>query len=430
MTVSSTSPSCSGFEVVGTVLPGLSPDIEPSAQHLPELLETLEDHPVPAVFGETTVSERLAQSIARETDSKFVRLYSGSLGPEGSGSRDLHWNGPGQCGDHRRGPALADKTTPAGFPSGSPRAATSAPPHQCPGGVPAAGTLFCFCAARARGGMHGGKRRPMPQHLWVPAPYRSTGRALRGNDERVALPHPPHSCMLTARSPTLEDLCGSRDHQQHRRHTMQARAFSHIYLPSRSAEESIAFYTERLGFKLLRKYTMGGRVSAYCELGGVLLEVTDGAQNTPDQDGRTEPRIGVQVDDIAEAIAELRAAGRARGAGAVERAHVLGPAGDDQGTRRGTSCRCGRGRSRTARTTRTGSPCTTTWSGWRRGPSTGSGRTERAVGRGVSGYRHAPVWGLGVGQGERARLSGAHHIPAPLGSCLRRNDELYLRSRT
>ena len=88
---------------------------------------------------------------------------------------------------------------------------------------------------------------------------------------------------------------------------MQAKSFSHIYLPSRNAEESIAFYTERLGFKLLRKYTMGGRVSAYCELGGVLLEVTDGAQNTPDQDGRTEPRIGVQVDDIAEAIAELKA---------------------------------------------------------------------------------------------------------------------------
>ena len=90
---------------------------------------------------------------------------------------------------------------------------------------------------------------------------------------------------------------------------MEAKAFSHIYLPSRNAEESIAFYTERLGFKLLRKYTMGGRVSAYCELGGVLLEVTDGAENPPDQDGRTEPRIGLQVDDIAEAIAELRAAG-------------------------------------------------------------------------------------------------------------------------
>ena len=75
-----------GFEVVGTVLPGLSPDVEPSAQHLHELVETLEEHPVPAVFGETTVSERLAQSIASETGSSFQRLYSGSLGPVGSGA--------------------------------------------------------------------------------------------------------------------------------------------------------------------------------------------------------------------------------------------------------------------------------------------------------------------------------------------------------
>ena len=75
-----------GFEVVGTLLPGLSPDVEPSAQHLHELVETLEEHPVPAVFGETTVSDRLAQAIAAETDSSFQRLYSGSLGPPGSGA--------------------------------------------------------------------------------------------------------------------------------------------------------------------------------------------------------------------------------------------------------------------------------------------------------------------------------------------------------
>ena len=41
---------------------------------------------IPAVFGETTVSERLAQAIARETGADLVRLYSGSLGEEGSGA--------------------------------------------------------------------------------------------------------------------------------------------------------------------------------------------------------------------------------------------------------------------------------------------------------------------------------------------------------
>jgi lactoylglutathione lyase len=89
---------------------------------------------------------------------------------------------------------------------------------------------------------------------------------------------------------------------------MEAKGFSHIYLPSRSVDESIEFYTKKLGFKLQRKYSMNGRVSAYVEIGGVLLELTQG-ENTPDQDGRTEPRIGIEVSDIAAAIEELRSAG-------------------------------------------------------------------------------------------------------------------------
>jgi lactoylglutathione lyase len=89
---------------------------------------------------------------------------------------------------------------------------------------------------------------------------------------------------------------------------MEAKGFSHIYLPSRSVDESIEFYTKKLGFKLQRKYSMNGRVSAYVEIGGVLLELTQG-ENTPDQDGRTEPRIGIEVADIAAAIEELRSAG-------------------------------------------------------------------------------------------------------------------------
>ncbi|MCY4528388.1 MAG: zinc ABC transporter substrate-binding protein, partial [Chloroflexi bacterium] len=44
------------------------------------------EHDIPAVFGETTVSARLAQTIAEETGAQLVRLYSGSLGPEGSGA--------------------------------------------------------------------------------------------------------------------------------------------------------------------------------------------------------------------------------------------------------------------------------------------------------------------------------------------------------
>ena len=73
-----------GFEVVGLVIPSLSPDVEPSAEHIAELIETVREHEVPAVFGETTISERLAQAVARETGAELFHLYSGSLGEEGS----------------------------------------------------------------------------------------------------------------------------------------------------------------------------------------------------------------------------------------------------------------------------------------------------------------------------------------------------------
>ena len=73
-----------GFEVVGLVIPAVGTD--PSAEHMVELTEVVREHDVPAIFGETTVSERLAQTINRETGAVLVLLYSGSLGPEGSGA--------------------------------------------------------------------------------------------------------------------------------------------------------------------------------------------------------------------------------------------------------------------------------------------------------------------------------------------------------
>ena len=76
-----------GFEVVGTIIPStLSTEVEPSAKDLGHLIEEIEEFGVSAVFGETTVSERLAQTIAEETGAELVRLYSGSLGPDGSGA--------------------------------------------------------------------------------------------------------------------------------------------------------------------------------------------------------------------------------------------------------------------------------------------------------------------------------------------------------
>ncbi|MDE2861803.1 MAG: metal ABC transporter substrate-binding protein [Chloroflexota bacterium] len=74
-----------GFEVVGVVL-SITTDVEPSAEHLVELVHEVEELGVPAVFGETTVSERLAQTVADESGATLVRLYSGSLGAGGSGA--------------------------------------------------------------------------------------------------------------------------------------------------------------------------------------------------------------------------------------------------------------------------------------------------------------------------------------------------------
>ena len=74
-----------GFEVVGVVL-SITTDVEPSAEHIVELVHEVEEQGVPAVFGETTVSERLAQTVADESGATLVRLYSGSLGAGGSGA--------------------------------------------------------------------------------------------------------------------------------------------------------------------------------------------------------------------------------------------------------------------------------------------------------------------------------------------------------
>ena len=75
-----------GFEVVGTVIPSLSTEVEPSAARLADLVEDVRESGAPAVFGETTVSERLAQAVSSEAGVELVRIYSGSLGAEGSGA--------------------------------------------------------------------------------------------------------------------------------------------------------------------------------------------------------------------------------------------------------------------------------------------------------------------------------------------------------
>jgi len=76
-----------GFAVVGTVIPGLSTEREPSAQELAQLVGSIQRQRAPAIFIEQGVSDRLALSIAQETGVQVVRsLYVESLGDPGSGA--------------------------------------------------------------------------------------------------------------------------------------------------------------------------------------------------------------------------------------------------------------------------------------------------------------------------------------------------------
>ena len=75
-----------GFEIVGTVIPSGTTEVESSAEHLADLIEIVEHEGVPAIFGETTVTDRVARTVANETGASFHTLYSGSLGPAGSGA--------------------------------------------------------------------------------------------------------------------------------------------------------------------------------------------------------------------------------------------------------------------------------------------------------------------------------------------------------
>ena len=86
------------------------------------------------------------------------------------------------------------------------------------------------------------------------------------------------------------------------------RGFSHTYLPVRDLDESITFYTEKLGFYLLRKYLWNGNPSAYVGLNGILLEMSN-SPTTPSTDGRSELRIGLEVPDIDAALTELKQKG-------------------------------------------------------------------------------------------------------------------------
>lgn len=77
-----------GFEIVGTVIPGGSTMAEPSASDLAELVETLRNEGVDAIFTETGASSTLAETVAAELGEEVEvhELHTESLGEPGSGA--------------------------------------------------------------------------------------------------------------------------------------------------------------------------------------------------------------------------------------------------------------------------------------------------------------------------------------------------------
>lgn len=74
-----------GLEIVGTVLPSLTTQAQPSAGDLAELADTIRREGVTTVFSEQSVNAKLAEAIARETGAESDdSLYGDTLGTEGS----------------------------------------------------------------------------------------------------------------------------------------------------------------------------------------------------------------------------------------------------------------------------------------------------------------------------------------------------------
>lgn len=76
-----------GLEVIDTVLPGTTTDVDVTAEAFSELVTTIREAGVAAIFADTSSSDRLAQALATEVgDVEVVELFTESLGEPGSGA--------------------------------------------------------------------------------------------------------------------------------------------------------------------------------------------------------------------------------------------------------------------------------------------------------------------------------------------------------
>ena len=78
-----------GFTVAGVIIPGGGTELEPSPQELAELVHEVEEAGAPVVFSEVQISDRLANTLAREAGIRLVGgLHVGTLGGDGSGAEN------------------------------------------------------------------------------------------------------------------------------------------------------------------------------------------------------------------------------------------------------------------------------------------------------------------------------------------------------
>jgi len=79
-----------GYEVAGTVIPAGTTLAEPSSADLADLVATIQDEGVRAIFTNTADPSALADAVAAEvgTDVQVTALYVGSVGEPGSGAED------------------------------------------------------------------------------------------------------------------------------------------------------------------------------------------------------------------------------------------------------------------------------------------------------------------------------------------------------
>jgi len=80
-----------GLTIVGTVIPSLDTNAQPSARELADLVQKIKAENVKAIFTETSINPALARQIARDAGVTIVDggLYGDTLGPPGSGAETL-----------------------------------------------------------------------------------------------------------------------------------------------------------------------------------------------------------------------------------------------------------------------------------------------------------------------------------------------------